>query len=216
MADRSRLLRIFRGAMWQLEIVRRETQKVDGGSRAGTLNAMRIIFSTLLLRRGANTDGRRAQVLIAALGIIPGFLFLPELFERFFAVAPLVAPDRLFLECLVAFCLGISLFLVLSRAKAAAPIAAAYFGLLCLFALELTARLVINAGFPEVKHAAAAKALFAYPELTVYRAHPFLQFTGNPRAEVVQDKVFANLGSFNNFGFFGPNFHYAKDPGVVR
>jgi hypothetical protein len=80
--------------------------------------------------------------------------------------------------------------------------------------------------FPNKEVSLARRANFTYDELRYITGHPFLQFKGVPSrtGEIYRvlkpgdrgNQVTGNLSTFNNFGFVGRDFAYAKAPGVIR
>ena len=108
------------------------------------------------------------------------------------------------------------------------------FNLLFLISVELGARSAVKLFFPNKEVSLARRAAWTYDELRKMTGHPFLQFKGIPSrtGEIYRvlrsQKVAAtrgrrfvqasteNLSTFNNFGFIGRDFAYAKPPGVIR
>jgi len=100
------------------------------------------------------------------------------------------------------------------------------FNLLFLISLELGARSAVKLFFPNKEVSLARRAAWTYDELRVMTGHPFLQFNGIPSTtgemyRVLKpggrgNQVTGNLSAFNNFGFVGRDFAYAKLPGVIR
>ncbi len=153
---------------------------------------------------------------IAGLGIAAALLTTPPLFTRLFAVSFLLRREILGLWILALVLLAISLVLGLRRSPRRLELAAIFFAALLLLGLELAARFAVVGWMPHAKLRLAQLANRTYPELMAYRGHPFLQFTGNPSVSVIEDRVLGNLTPFNNFGFPGDDFHYAKPAGVLR
>src|SRR5205823_10805302 len=110
------------------------------------------------------------------------------------------------------------------------------FNLLVLISVEVGARSAVKLFFPSKEVSLARRANFTYDELRKLTGHPFLQFNGissttgnqrlgwyfsnlNSRPLEGVDSFKASTGNldiFNNFGFVGRDFAYAKPPGVIR
>src|SRR5437868_9885788 len=100
------------------------------------------------------------------------------------------------------------------------------FNLLILISVELGARSAVKLFFPNQEVSLARRAAWTYDELRRVTGHPFLQFNGVPSrtGEIYRvpkpggrgNQVTENLSTFNNFGFVGHDFTYAKPPGVIR
>ena len=110
------------------------------------------------------------------------------------------------------------------------------FNLLFLISVELGARSAVKLFFPNKEVSLARRAAWTYDELRKLTGHPFIQYNGLP--STIDNQVlgwdFSNLNSrqledvdslkasigntsvFNNFGFIGRDFAYAKPPGVTR
>lgn len=88
---------------------------------------------------------------------------------------------------------------------------------LVLTTTELVARLAIRR-FDSHRQAELSRWSDAtYNDLLAFQGHPFLQFTGRPSIAPRGRRGAEPPGSpFNNFGFIGRDFTYAKSPGVVR
>ena len=100
------------------------------------------------------------------------------------------------------------------------------FNLLVLISVELGARSAVKLFFPNKEVSLARRANYTYDELRRMTGHPFLQFNGVPSktGEIYRvlkpggrgNEVAGNLSTFNNFGFVGRDFAYAKPPGIIR
>jgi hypothetical protein len=99
------------------------------------------------------------------------------------------------------------------------------FNLLALISVELGARSAVKLFFPNKEVSLARRASFTYDELRRMTGHPFLQYSGLPSTTSNQvlgwyfsnrNSSIGNLSTFNNFGFVGRDFTYAKPPGVIR
>ncbi|HWX17098.1 MAG TPA: GDSL-type esterase/lipase family protein [Chthoniobacterales bacterium] len=85
------------------------------------------------------------------------------------------------------------------------------FNLVFLISVELGVRAAVKLFFPNKEVSLARRANFTYDELRKFTGHPFLQYKGVP--STTGNPV---TGNFNNFGFVGRDFAYAKPPGVIR
>src|SRR5438094_7141 len=93
-------------------------------------------------------------------------------------------------------------------------------------AVDLGDRSAVKLFFPNKEVSLARRAAWTYDELRRMTGHPFLQFNGVPSrtGEIYRvlkpggrgDEETENLSTFNNFGFVGRDFAYAKPPGVIR
>ncbi|PYM02354.1 MAG: hypothetical protein DMF19_03425 [Verrucomicrobia bacterium] len=100
------------------------------------------------------------------------------------------------------------------------------FNLLVLISIEVGVRSAVKLFFPNKEVSLARRAAWTYDELRRMTGHPFLQFNGVPSTtgEIYRvlkpggrgNQVTVNLSTFNNFGFVGRDFAYAKPPGVIR
>ncbi len=100
------------------------------------------------------------------------------------------------------------------------------FNLLVLISVELGARSAVKLFFPNKEVSLARRAAWTYDELRRMTGHPFLQFNGIPSrtGEIYRvlkpggrgDEETREPKYFNNFGFVGRDFAYAKPPGVIR
>jgi DNA-binding cell septation regulator SpoVG len=85
---------------------------------------------------------------------------------------------------------------------------------------ELCFRLVIIKNCPETKNSLVDYISATYPELRMYKGHPFLQFTGNPNYHS-NSNLNRNV-MFNKFGFnvdwrkSRPEFGYEKPTHTIR
>src|SRR5205823_10033948 len=101
-----------------------------------------------------------------------------------------------------------------------------FFNLLVLISVELGVRSAVKLFFPKKEVSLARRAAWTYDEFRRMTGHPFLQFNGVPSTtgEIYRvpkpggrgNQVTENLSTFNNFGFVGRDFAYAKPPGVIR
>src|SRR5207247_10830565 len=92
--------------------------------------------------------------------------------------------------------------------------------------VELRARSDVKLCVPNKEVSIARTAAWTYDEPLRMTGHPFLQFNGVPSrtGEIYRvlkpggrgDEATENLSTFNNFGFVGRDFAYAKPPRVIR
>jgi hypothetical protein len=148
--------------------------------------------------------GARPVRFLAILGSAIGLLLLPPVFERLFAVAPLLDNE---IAALWACSLGViacSLtLLVFATGSLSAVGAALLFAIIVLIGVELVARAVVNVvlGAPARQHLAWL-ANGTYPQFMIIKGHPFLHYT-------------ATEG--NNLGFLSKRDYVRQKPaGTIR
>ena len=162
-------------------------------------------------------------------------LLAPPIFERFFAMLYLFQGERVILWIASVLLMSISLYGFFGRLRPT-WVYFVLFNLLVLISVELGARSAVKFFFPNKEASLARRAAWTYDELRKLIGHPFLQFNGissttgnqmlgwyfsnfNSRQLEGVDSFEAstgNVGVFNNFGFVGRDFAYAKPPGVIR
>src|SRR5215470_4749194 len=162
-------------------------------------------------------------------------LLAPPIFERFFAMLYLFQGERVILWIASVLLMSISLYGFFGRLRRT-WFYFVLFNLLVLISVELGARSAVKLFFPNKEVSLARRAAWTYDQLRKLTGHPFLQFngisstTGNQRlgwyfsnlnsrqlegVDSLEGST-GNRGVFNNFGFVGRDFAYAKPPGVIR
>src|SRR5438477_2383591 len=162
---------------------------------------------------------------VSGYALIISLLIAPPIFERFFAMLYLFPGERVTLWIGSVLLMSISLYCFFGGLRAT-WVYFVLFNLLVLISVELVARSVVKLFFPNKEVSLARRANFTYDELRRMTGHPFLQFNGIPsrtgeiyrvlKPEGRGNQEAGNLSSFNNFGFVGRDFAYAKPPGVIR
>src|SRR6266513_2542329 len=162
---------------------------------------------------------------VSGYALIISLLIAPPIFERFFAMLYLFQGEKVILWIASVLLMSISLYSFFGRLR---PTWAYFvlFNLLVLISVELGARSAVKLFFPNKEVSLARRANFTYDDLRRVTGHPFLQFNGVPSRtgemyRVLEpggrgNQVTGNLSTFNNFGFIGRDFAYAKPPGVIR
>ena len=172
---------------------------------------------------------------VSGYALIISLLIAPPIFERFFAMLYLFQGERVVLWIASLLLMSISLYSFFGRLRR--PwVYFVLFNLLVLISLELGARSAVKLFFPNKEVSLARRAAWTYDELRKLTGHPFLQYNGVPSTTDNQvlgwyfsnlnsrqledvDSLKASIGNtsvFNNFGFIGRDFAYAKPPGVIR
>lgn len=162
---------------------------------------------------------------VSGYALIISLLIAPPIFERFFAMLYLFQGERVVLWIASVLLMSISLYGFFGRLRPT-WVYFVLFNLLVLISVELGARSAVKLFFPNKEVSLARRAAWTYDELRKMTGHPFLQFNGIPSrtGEIYRvlkpggrgDEVTENLSTFNNFGFVGRDFAYAKPPGVIR
>jgi lysophospholipase L1-like esterase len=162
---------------------------------------------------------------VSGYALIISLLIAPPIFERFFAMLYLFQGERVILWIASLLLMSISLYGFFGRLRPT-WVYLVLFNLLLLISVELGARSAVKLFFPNKEVSLARRAAWTYDELRKMTAHPFLQFKGIPSrtGEIYRvlkpggrgNQVTENLSTFNNFGFVGRDFAYAKPPGVIR
>jgi len=162
---------------------------------------------------------------VCGYALIISLLIAPPIFERFFAMLYLFQGERVVLWIASLLLMSISLYGFFGRLRPT-WVYFVLFNLLILISVELGARSAVKLFFPNQEVSLARRAAWTYDELRKMTGHPFLQFKGIPSrtGEIYRvlkpggrgDEVTENLSTFNNFGFVGRDFAYAKPPGVIR
>jgi hypothetical protein len=162
---------------------------------------------------------------VSGYALIISLLIAPPIFERFFAMLYLFQGERVVLWIASVLLMSISLYGFFGRLRPT-WVYFVFFNLLVLISVELGARSAVKLFFPNKEVSLALRANYTYDELRRYVGHPFLQFNGVPSRTGVMyrvlkpggrgNEVTGNLSTFNNFGFIGRDFAYAKPPGVIR
>ncbi len=154
--------------------------------------------------------------LIGLAGALTSVLLSPPVFSSRFAMSFLLRRETTLLWLASGVLLATSIYIAIHRSPKRLDRAALFFACLLLSGAELAARFYVVHWNPVARERLARLAHRTYPELMAYQGHPFLQFTGTPSRQVVDDRVLGDLAAFNNFGFLGADFELAKPPGVVR
>ena len=172
---------------------------------------------------------------VSGYALIISLLIAPPIFERFFAMLYLFQGERVILWIASVLLMSISLYGFFGRLRPT-WVSFVLFNLLLLISVELGARSAVKLFFPNKEVSLARRAAWTYDELRKLTGHPFLQFNGissttsnqmlgwyfsnfNSRQLEGVDSFKASTGNldiFNNFGFLGRDFAYAKPPGVIR
>src|SRR5205807_1975201 len=162
---------------------------------------------------------------VSGYALIISLLIAPPIFERFFAMLYLFQGQRVTLWIASVLLMSISLYGFFGRLRPT-WVYFVLFNLLVLISVELGVRSAVKLFFPNKEVSLARRANFTYDELRRVTGHPFFQFNGVPSrtGEMYRvlkpggrgDQVTGNLSTFNNFGFVGRDFAYAKPPGVIR
>lgn len=158
----------------------------------------------------------RAIKTIGGAGILASFLFVPLIFERYFAMAVLLPSTRHLLWCLFATIFSLSALIALRPHKIPQMFALLLLSSILLLAVEFSFRIYINIAEPQAREEIAHYAAGTYTENLAYAGHPFLQFTGRPGAALKGNKALGNLPPFNNLGFIGQNFKFEKADHLIR
>src|SRR5437868_13805496 len=175
--------------------------------------------SRAVLTRGIKTSAPVERTMDAFRKFVSGYaliislLIAPPIFERFFAMLYLFQGERVVLWIASVLLMSISLYGFFGRLRPT-WVYFVLFNLLVLISVELGARSAVKLFFPNKEVSLARRANFTYDELRYIAGHPFLQYKGVP--STTGNPVTGNLSTFNNFGFVGRDFAYAKPPGVIR
>jgi hypothetical protein len=172
---------------------------------------------------------------VSGYALIISLLIAPPIFERFFAMLYLFQGERVILWIASVLLMSISLYGFFGRLRPT-WVYFVLFNLLVLISVELGARSAVKLFFPKQEVNLARRANWTYDELRRTVGHPFLQFNGLPSTtgnqvlgwyfsnlnsstadqRLTARAFYGNLSTFNNFGFVGRDFAYAKPPGVIR
>jgi hypothetical protein len=150
---------------------------------------------------------------VSGYALIISLLIAPPIFERFFAMLYLFKGERVILWIASGLLMSISLYGFFGRLRRT-WVYLVLFNLLLLISVELGARSAVKLFFPNKEVSLARRANMTYDELRKMTGHPFLQFKGVP--STTGNPATGNLSTFNNFGFVGRDFAYAKPQGVIR
>jgi len=150
---------------------------------------------------------------VSGYALIISLLIAPPIFERFFAMLYLFKGERVILWIASVLLMSISLYGFFGRLRRT-WVYLVLFNLLLLISVELGARSAVKLFFPNKEVSLARRANMTYDELRKMTGHPFLQFKGVP--STTGNPATGNLSTFNNFGFVGRDFAYAKPQGVIR
>jgi hypothetical protein len=150
---------------------------------------------------------------VSGYALIISLLIAPPIFERFFAMLSLFQGERVILWIASVLLMSISLYGFFGRLRRT-WVYFVLFNLVFLISVELGVRAAVKLFFPNKEVSLARRANFTYDELRKFTGHPFLQYKGVP--STTGNQVTGNLSTFNNFGFVGRDFAYAKPSGVIR
>ena len=196
---------------YYLELADGMVGRCAGGAVVGTLALCLGILASEAHRL------RRMDIpsIIAVTGTFVAVLFTPPVFARLFTLPFLWAGDAPCLWVLSAGVLACSQGLKLCRPPSRQNLGCVLASVLMLLTCELAVRFSV-CFFPQRRMALAKVALETYPCFMAYQAHPFLQYTGAPSACWRGHRLLWRDSRFNNFGFKGDDFSYAKSNGVIR
>jgi hypothetical protein len=162
---------------------------------------------------------------VSGYALIISLLIAPPIFERFFAMLYLFQGERVILWIGSLLLMSITLYGFFGRLRPT-WVYFVLFNLLVLVSVELGVRSAVKLFFPNKEVSLARRAAWTYDEFRRIAGHPFLQFSGVPSTtgQIYRvpkpggrgNEVTENLSTFNNFGFVGRDFAYAKPPGVIR
>lgn len=161
--------------------------------------------------------GHKLNVIVGICGMIIGILLVPFVFQRYLAVSLILGQEASALKvtCIIFFI--ISTLFILFRKKISPNVGLLYFSCLCLVGLELLVRLIFHYHAHNATKEEMGKACNrTYPQYTAYTGHPFTAFTGRPSTALEGNEAVGNLRAFNNLGFVGEDFQYARKHGQVR
>ncbi len=160
---------------------------------------------------------QKMSVFFGVCGLIGSISLLPPIFNRYFAVAPLLENEVSGLWKFFVVICGISLYLILFKKRAKSGFILLFFSVLLLIGVEQFVRLYNHYFADEEKTEKMAKSSYAtYPELMAYQGHPFLAFTGMPSVALKGNDALGGLKAFNNYGFLGGDFEVEKPKGTIR
>ena len=149
--------------------------------------------------------------------MVTGLLLLPFVFEKIFAMGALRTGERDSLLTFSLLLIALSALFFFRRQKINATLALVFFSIVLLISVELIARLSVKVfGSSATIKTMREECNWTYLDSSAYAGHPFLQFTGKPAVALKGNKALGNLRPYNNFGFIGPDFQYAKPAGVIR
>jgi len=148
-------------------------------------------------------------------GFLMGVLLLPPVFDRFFSMVRLLDLEKPYLWMAALLLILASLYCLLGR-RHAIGVSFVLLNLLLLMSVELSARVAVKIFMPEKVIRLSQWGNMSYDHLRVYRAHPFLQFTGASSTQLIGNEALGDLSEFNNFGFVGEDFVYKKPAEVIR
>ncbi|MCA8943159.1 MAG: SGNH/GDSL hydrolase family protein, partial [Planctomycetes bacterium] len=148
--------------------------------------------------------------------VLTGFALVcsPPVASRLIALEPFHPDDTLGGWCLTAALLATA-WLVVARTRRAWVVRCALVAT-TLIATEVGARLLVRWFTDWPRQRLAALGRVAYPDLILFEAHPFLQFTGRPGTTLRGNRALASDTPFNDRGFFGPDFPKSKPNGTCR
>src|SRR5512132_529472 len=185
----------------------------------------RAVLTTIKTSAAVERTKDAFRKFVSGYALIISLLIAPPIFERFFAMLYLFQSERVVLWIASVLLMSISLYGFFGRLRQS-WVYFVFFNLLFLISLELGACSAVKLFFPNKEVSLARRAAWTYDELRVMNGHPFLQFNGIPSTtgemyRVLKpggrgNQVTGNLSTFNNFGFVGRDFAYAKPPGVIR
>ena len=176
----------------------------------------------MILRRGGyillspERADKRAIRAIGGVGILASLLFLPFVFERYFAMAVVLPSTRYVLWCLFVAIFSLSAMIVARPSKIPQIFPLLLLSLIMLLAVEFSFRLYIKIADPQARREIAHYVAGTYTEKQAYIGHPLLQFSGRPRATLIGNDALGDLPPFNNLGFIGKDFEFEKADHTIR
>lgn len=168
----------------------------------------------MLTKQPSRTSGAVEWLRLGGV-VVVALLLTPPVFDRVFAMVHLLDRERrgLWLFSAMLSLTGTYGYFAAGRG---ARVSSALKILLWLIAIELTARGMVKLVFPSQELLLSRWGNMSYNDMLAYRGHPFLQFAGTPSVALVGNEALGNLTPFNNLGFTGRDFSYAKPAGIIR
>lgn len=179
-----------------------------------------LLFYKIVIRK-ANFVKINSLIIVknfAFWGLLSALLLMPPIFNKLFSVRNLLDSDIIELWSFLVLFFIVSLLGFFIKKVRFINVIHAIITLLIIS--ELCVRFVIIRNFPETKNILSDYISATYPELRMYKRHPFLLFTGNPNYHSNSKQ---NSGvKFNKFGFiednrkYRPDFDYNKPAHTIR
>ncbi len=154
---------------------------------------------------------------IGKIGVVISLFLFPPIFKPLFAVSAFVLSETLELWWFSSLLLLVSLALIFLAKKIKTGYAFLLFVFFLLISFELITRVYVSASYTDqAKEKLGKLANKTYNDFAIYKAHPFVAYTGNPSVNYTEGDQQEKTTPFNNFGFNGPDFHYKKPPNTLR